>query len=449
MHHRICIAMVVCVLSTRLTADDATTRDRDFRIGKPQLALNAEGHTADVTALAYSPDGAHLFTASSDRTIRMWDTATGECLRVIRTPIAGSQFGVLYSCAVTRDGKLLATGEFSEAPGDPAAIYLISLETFEIVKRLEGHRGSVFGLEFSYDDKRLVSGSGWDKQVNIWDVASGRSIRAFNAPDLVWDAIFSPDGTQVATACYDGNAYLWSAQDGRRLATLRGHDGLVESIDWSRDGRTIATGGTDGTIRLWSYNGSPIKTFSNSIAGFVKSVQFSRDGRLLLASHLDALDDNKPVVSLIDIQRSVQVLKFRDHTRAVWNAIFSPDEQYIASTGGYDAATYIWNRGTGRTRTRMAARSKGLYAVAWGEDGKTIAWGTLTTAGISSVVTPTRSRSRNRSSGPSTCRDSNGRIIPTSSGISTGCAASSRVMVCGCCKLQIRRLKCSAAGNRS
>lgn len=368
--------VVLWACQSPLSAADATTRDRDFRIGQPQLALNAEGHTADVKALVFTRDGQQLITVSDDRTIRLWDVHTGETRHIIRVPIAGAKFGTLYSCDVSPDGRLLAVGEFSEAPGDPAAVYLISLEDYQIVHRLEGHEGSVFGVQFSADGRRLVSGSGWDMAARIWDVATGRSLRVIKNPEKVWDVIFSPDAQTVATACYDGNCYLWSAADGRLLRTLTGHTGLVESVAWSRDGRRIATGGSDGTIRLWSPDGRALQTFSNSIAGFVKAVEFSPDGTRLLATHLDRLGNREPVASIIDLAQGTQKLKFAKHTGGLWDATFSPDGRLVASTGGDSAETYIWNADTGRVVARLAARSRAIYSAAWGGSGSLIAWGT-------------------------------------------------------------------------
>jgi WD40 repeat protein len=370
-----CLTGLLLILSTAAPAQDATTADLDYRIGRPQLALNADGHTAEAHALKFTPDGRRLITAGTDRTVRVWDTSTGECLRVIRTPIAGARFGTLFSCDISPDGQLLAVGEFGEAPGDPAAIYLISLETYEIVRRLDGHRGSIFGMQFSYDGQRLVSGSGWDMTAFVWEVSSGRKLQTIRAPEKVWDVIFSPDAKTIATACYDGNVYLWSTANGRRTATLQGHTGLIQSIDWSRDGRLIATGGTDATIRLWSYTGQHVKTYENSVSGSVMAVEFSRDSRLLLAAHRDRLGSDEPIVSVIDVAANTQKLKLVGHSTDVWDATFSSDGRYIASTGGDEAETYIWRVSDGRIMARMAAGSRSLYAAAWGADGKTIAFG--------------------------------------------------------------------------
>jgi tRNA A-37 threonylcarbamoyl transferase component Bud32 len=60
---------------------------------RPVLALDTSGHTAPVVAALFTPDGAHLITASQDNTVRIWDVAGGESLRVLRPPVGPDNTG--------------------------------------------------------------------------------------------------------------------------------------------------------------------------------------------------------------------------------------------------------------------------------------------------------------------------------------------------------------------
>ncbi|MEV5410559.1 pentapeptide repeat-containing protein, partial [Thermopolyspora sp. NPDC052614] len=81
--HTVSVAMAYSPDGTHLaTASD----DRTIRIWDPATGTHLrtlEGHTSAINALAYSPDGTHLATAGSDRTIRIWDPATGTHLRTL------------------------------------------------------------------------------------------------------------------------------------------------------------------------------------------------------------------------------------------------------------------------------------------------------------------------------------------------------------------------------
>ena len=64
-------------------------------------------------------------------------------------------------------------------------------------------------------------------------------------------AAFSPDGERVVTASGDGTARIWDAESGAQLATLRGHEGCVNSAAFSPDGERVVTASDDGTARIW------------------------------------------------------------------------------------------------------------------------------------------------------------------------------------------------------
>jgi WD40 repeat protein len=67
--------------------------------------LSLRGHTAIVLGLACSPDGRRLATGSDDRTIKLWDTTTGEEVFTLR----GHTSGVLC-VAFSPDGRRIASG---------------------------------------------------------------------------------------------------------------------------------------------------------------------------------------------------------------------------------------------------------------------------------------------------------------------------------------------------
>ena len=66
---------------------------------------------------------------------------------------------------------------------------------------------------------------------------------------------FSPDGTRLAGASWDGTIRVWDLSTGLERLKLTGHDGQVLSLAWSPDGKTLASGGYDSTFRLWNVAG--------------------------------------------------------------------------------------------------------------------------------------------------------------------------------------------------
>jgi tetratricopeptide (TPR) repeat protein len=88
--------------------------------------------------------------------------------------------------------------------------------------------------------------------VRLWDVATGREAASLRGHQgVVQSVAFGPDGQALASAGRDGTVRLWDVAAGREAASLRGHQGWVLSVAFEPDGRALASAGEDGTVRLW------------------------------------------------------------------------------------------------------------------------------------------------------------------------------------------------------
>jgi len=192
-------------------------------------------HSGKVTAIAVSPDGHFALTGSHDKTLRLWE---------------------------------LASGRF--------------------VRSFEGHEHSVTRVAISPDGQFACSFS-WGK-LRVWDMASGRCVRTFQAHGLHVTALaISPDGCSVIAGGETGDELcIWEIASGQCLRTLE-HKSPV-SVAITSDGRSAVSKGYDGTLKLWDLaSGKCIRDIehpasSKKLMMTESPVSISPDGRYVLSS---------------------------------------------------------------------------------------------------------------------------------------------------------------------
>lgn len=118
---------------------------------------------------------------------------------------------------------------------------------------LDGHLGSIFGVDFSPNGFHIATGS-QDNSCKIWDLRRRQPIYTIPAHlNLISDVKYQPDnGNYLVTCSYDCTVKVWSNKNWQPLKTLQGHDGKIMSLDISPDSEYIATTSYDRTFKLWT-----------------------------------------------------------------------------------------------------------------------------------------------------------------------------------------------------
>jgi WD40 repeat protein len=347
---------------------------------KPTLVLDAGGHTAGVRKLLFTPDGKELISVSVDKTIRVWNLASGGTVRVLRPPTGPGPCGQLYAAAISPDGRTLAAGGYTLDERGRPIIYLIALPTGRIEKALKGHTNTISSLEFSRSGALLASGS-TDKSARIWDVATGRCDRVLDGHSAVVTSVaFSPDARRLATGSADSTGRIWSVADGQTLAVIREYiEGrVVKCVTWRPDGQVVATGGSHRAIHLASPDGTSFgEAFvPKDIRGgddMINSVVFTEDSRSLLLTWGQA-PLSRPGAALVNTTSGEEQVRFALHEASVVDGALSSDGT-MAATADVSGVVYLWRTANGAAVHCLAAQGQLVGSTGWSPDGTIIAWG--------------------------------------------------------------------------
>jgi WD40 repeat protein len=198
--------------------------------------LQLRGHTALVNRIVFSADESRVLTASSDRTVRIWDARTGAALASLPHEAAVKFAGWLP------DGRIItATFEGRIRIWNGGMLDVVLVDTAHQI------------LDGALDPAgaRLAIAAG-DGVVTIWDLAAGERVRTLLAGTGPMTSVnWSPDGELLACSSDDGTARVWDIDLPRPVASFSMRENSVFHAAWSPDGTRLAVSAGDGTAGFW------------------------------------------------------------------------------------------------------------------------------------------------------------------------------------------------------
>ncbi|MGB6067098.1 MAG: protein kinase [Desulfomonilaceae bacterium] len=279
---------------------------------------------SSVMDISFSPSAINFLTAQSDHTIRLWNTKTGDCIKILR-----GHTNLVAALRFSPNGREAVSGS------DDRSVRLWDLHTGKVSLVLKGHTESVSAVAYTHDGTMLVSGS-WDETVKLWRLPDGGLIRTLRGhDDKITSVAFIRDGEQIASAGFEGIVKIWDVPSGRVLRDLRAHTERIMCLSVSPKGNLLASGSMDGTVRLWDIRrGTSLKTLEADTRG-VRAVAFSPDENFL------ATGGNDAVLRIWNLETGECGREFQGHSREITTLDFSSNGRFVISSS-MDGTVMIW-----------------------------------------------------------------------------------------------------------
>ncbi|XP_022217803.2 periodic tryptophan protein 2 homolog [Drosophila obscura] len=373
-----------------------------------QYIMKQQGHSSEMTCIAYSSDGQYIATGGEDSKVKLWNTQSSFCFVTFSehtSGVTGIQFSrnkkflvsssldgtvrafdviryrnfrtftspspAQFSCvAVDNSGELVVAGG-----QDIFDIFLWSVKTGKLLEIISGHEGPVVSLAFSpvATSSTLVSGS-WDKTIKIWNcLESNSEHETIDAVSDVTNVTFSPSGEEIAVATLSGNITIFDIKSASQVTSIEGRNDLssgrmetdvitakknaqanyFSTIEYSADGECLLAAGKSPNICIYHVKEAILLkkfqiTQNHSLDGlndYISRKHLSEFGNMALVEQREEFEGGKVAIRLPGVRKGdMSSRRFQPEVR-VFSVKFSPTGQAFAAAGTEGLCIYALDKG--------------------------------------------------------------------------------------------------------
>ena len=367
-------------------SDEKALRIFETATGKERAVLI--GHTGTVTCCAVSPDGEYVVSGGTDRTINLWAAIPVD--DEIRTFHADR----VNRCAAPLHGRTIVSAS------DDGNIKTWDVASGKVTSTIGSNEGPVTCCTVSRDGTFVVSSkhqkSGWDC-LTVWNVSDWTERATLWGFQIRTYGCAISDDAQFIVSAHDTELRIWDAPTRntrwpqRKRAVLRGHVGnpavpgtavamgviiafnAIKTFAISPDGTFIISGGDDGSVRVWDvprnrqWGSQKARAVLLGHTGVISCCAISPDGAYIVSGGWDAR------LNMWDMATGARG-ELRGHRDRVTCCAISPDAAFIVS-GSWDRTIAIWDSATGQLLTSLQGHRDRVTCCAISSDGAFIVSG--------------------------------------------------------------------------
>lgn len=292
------------------------------------LLQTLKGHVSSVRSCDISTDGTFIASGSLDKTIKLWDIASGQERITMR-----GHTDAISDCKISLDDTFVVSA------GADNTVRIWDTQTGTERAKLMGHTSHVNGCAISPDNTFIVSAS-WDKTLKIWDAETGMERATLKGhDDGIMACSISPDNAFILSASQDGTLKIWDSSTGKEKKTLTGHTadplGWVSGCVISPDLTFFVSSGWDGTLKIWDSETGKVRFTLKGHNGPVNGCALSPDGSLIVSCGRDGN------CKVWDVESGAEVTTLTGHSDSVNSCVINSDGSLIISAS-QDGTLKVW-----------------------------------------------------------------------------------------------------------
>ncbi|MCL2759484.1 MAG: WD40 repeat domain-containing protein, partial [Treponema sp.] len=284
-----------------------------FDLFNERRRKNLTGHTDNVNAVAFSPDSRFMATASSDKTIKIWDTAGGEEIRTI-----SANYDVPVLSVISKDEQFIATFTNNNF------LRLWNAKTGQLIDSFKIN-DKISSIAFSHDNDSIITVSP-DGYVRFYVIKTGKSNtqNPISGYEAALAQSFSPCGSFVAAALWDGNIRIWNYLLESKLDYELNDSVLVTAISFCSENLSAIIGFSNGKVSIMDLQTKKIKVLARH-KDTIAAVQFNHDGTKLVYG------TESGEIHIINTKNGRRLAPVLRHQFKITSLSFSADDKKIVS----------------------------------------------------------------------------------------------------------------------